>query len=430
MGRLATVTRAARRAAVTPQLVHFVLSSRRRADPYRAYRRLRKVDPLHRSPIGIWVLSRHADVMAALRHPAMGSDESKADPEAINLGVFRLFHRGDDRTRHEGPFIDVLRRLMLFLDPPDHTRLRSLVNKAFTPKRVAAVEPRILELVDEMLDELERRGHAELMSEFAYPLPARVICELLGVPADGQDVIVRNAPALATGLDPNPMRTPESIAAADAAVMALRQYLDGLIEERRREPGADLLSALIEAEDGGDRLDHEELVATLILLLIAGHETTANLIGNGLLALTRHPGELERFRRSAEGDREAIEELLRYDGPIQMTQRITLDDVEIDGERIPAGRIVVLCVGSANRDPAVFPDPDRLDLQRQPTQHVAFGGGSHFCVGAPLARVEARIALRTLVDRLGEFDVTAPRPAWRPSFTVRGLRHLHLTWRT
>lgn len=425
---MAAVAQATRRAVVTPQLVTFVVSPRRRADPYRAYRRLRRLDPVHRSPLGVWVLSRHADVTAALRHPAMGSDEAKADQEAINLGLFRLFNRGNKQTSHEGPFLDVMRRLMLFADPPDHTRLRSLVSKAFTPKRVAALEPRITDLVDEMLDDLAPKGGVELMSEFAYPLPARVICELLGVPTGGQDVIVRNAPALATGLDPNPMRTPDAITAANDAVLALREFLDGLIAERRRNLGDDLLSALIEAEDGGDRLDHEELIATLILLLIAGHETTANLIGNGLLALTRHPAELERFRAEAGSDREAVEELLRYDGPIQMTQRITLDEVEIDGARIPARRIVVLCVGSANRDPTVFPDPDRLDLARKPTQHVAFGGGSHFCIGAPLARAEARIALRALVERLGEFEVVDSRPAWRPSFTVRGLHHLHLRW--
>jgi cytochrome P450 len=219
------------------------------------------------------------------------------------------------------------------------------------------------------------------------------------------------------------MRTESALATANEATRQLTDYLTRLIAERRKEPGPDLLSRLIAAEEEGDKLSHDELVATALLLLIAGHETTANLIGNGLLALLRHPDELARFRAEPDLDRTAIEELLRYDGPVQMVERTTLEDVDIDGVTIPRGRVVVLCVSGANRDPAVFRHPNRLDLARDPNPHLAFSAGHHFCLGASLARVEARIALGQLIRRFPDLRATH-KPRWRPSFTIRGLREL------
>jgi cytochrome P450 len=412
-----------------PWLVAFVLLPRVRRRPHWQYRVVRAVDPVHESPFGLWVLSRHTDVVAALRSPYMGNDEDKADMSVLTPGPLKPFIKRQSQARVEGRFIDVIEQTMLFRDPPDHTRLRALVSKAFTPRRVDALAGRVQELVDEMLNEPAARGHVELMHEFAYPLPAKVICELLGVPKEDEAFIVAQAPALGTGLDPAPMRTPQSVAAANDATTALVDYLDALIAERKRAPRDDMLSALIAAEESGESLSHDELVSTFLLLLIAGHETTANLIGNGMLALLRHPDQLARLRVAPTGadlERSAVEELMRFDGPIQMVERITLDPVVIDGREIPTGRIVICLTAAANRDPGVFADPDRLDLGRTPNPHVGFGGGAHFCLGAALARLEGRIAIGTLARRFPGLRLLVPKPEWRPSFTIRGLRQLPL----
>jgi hypothetical protein len=397
-----------------------------RRRPHWQYRVVRTVDPVHRSPFGLWVLSRHEDVVAALRSPHMGNNEDEADMSVLTPGLLKPLIKRQSQARVEGRFIEVIDQTMLFRDPPDHTRLRALVSKAFTPRRIERLSNRVQELVDELLEAPGRRGYIELMREFAYPLPARVICELLGVPKQDEPLIVSHAPALGTGLDPAPMRTPASVAAANAATDALTDYLDGLIAERKRSPRDDMISALIAAEEAGDSLSHEELVSTFLLLLIAGHETTANLIGNGLLALLRHPDQLARLRTDEDLDRSAVEELMRFDGPIQMVERITLEPVVVGGREIPARRILVCLTAAANRDPAAFPDPDRLDLGRTPNPHVGFGGGAHFCLGAALARLEGRIAIGSLVRRFPGLRLLEPKPAWRPSFTIRGLKALPL----
>jgi cytochrome P450 len=316
--------------------------------------------------------------------------------------------------------------LMLFRDPPDHTRLRALVVKAFTPRRVESLAGRIQQLVDEILDDATPRGRMDLMRELAYPLPARIICELVGVPRTDVPLVVRHAPALAIGLDPGPMRPPEAVKRADHATVELIDYMSGLIAERRRSPGEDLLSALIAAEEDGETLSHDELVATVLLLLLAGHETTANLVGNGLSALYRNPSELVRLREDPGVEKTAVEELLRYDTPVQMTVRTALDDVEIDGHLVEKGRLAVLIIGAANRDPAVFESPSKLDLARSPNPHLAFGGGAHFCIGAPLARLEGRIVLSALVRRFPNLRVVGSER--RKSFTIRGFSRLEVAW--
>jgi cytochrome P450 len=411
-----------------PWLVAFIAVPRVRRRPHWQYRLVRTLDPVHESLFGLWLLSSHEDVAAALRSPHMGNNEDEADLSALTAGPLKPLIKRQSQARHEGRFVDVMDETMLFRDPPDHTRLRALVSKAFTPRRIEALTDRVRELVDEMLQEPAARGHVELMHEFAYPLPARVICELLGVPKDDEPFIVAQAPALGTGLDPAPMRTPQSVAAANEATNALVDYLDGLIAERKRAAQDDMLSALIAAEESGESLSHDELVSTILLLLIAGHETTANLIGNGVLALLRHPDQLARLRADddPELDRSAVEELMRFDGPIQMVERITLRPVVIGGREIPAGRIVVCLTAAANRDPAAFDDPDRLDLGRAPNPHVGFGGGAHFCLGAALARLEGRVAIGTLARRFPRLRLADTRPDWRPSFTIRGLRSLPL----
>jgi cytochrome P450 len=411
---------------VTPALIAFLASHRLRRHPHGAYRLLRWVDPVHLSPLGVVVLSRHHDVDAALRNPGLGSDESKADFAALKVGpLSRVLGAGPDRP--DGPFFERFSQLLLFRDPPDHTRLRRLVATAFTPRVAQSLAPRIETLIDELLAPLTHRREVELMSEFAYPLPVRVICELLGIPTGDATLFVHHAPALATGLDPSPMRAPAAIAAANRAAEVIVAYLDDLIARRRDEPGDDLLSRLIAAEDDGDTLSHDELVTTILLLLIAGHETTANLIGNGLVALHTNPRERDRLRDEPNIAKSAVEELLRYDGPVQMAERITLQPVELGRHHVPAGRIVVLCIGAANRDPAVFDTPDRLNLTRAPNPHLAFGAGGHFCLGAPLARIEAELALPALLQRLPDLTTGRIQTRWRPSFTIRGLSELSIT---
>jgi len=392
---------------------------------------LRTIDPVHRSPLGLTLLTRHADVSATMRNPVFGSDEGKADPDQLRVidRVSRLVSRGASDEESKGEFHDLFTDLMLFRDPPDHTRLRALVSKAFTPRRIQGLAGRVEEIVDELLAPGLARGGMDLMSEFAYPLPARVICELLGIPPGDHGLFVRHAPALATRLDPSPMRTIEGLRRADVATAELRGYLDGLIEVRRRAPRDDLLSALIAAEDGGASLDHGELIATVLLLVLAGHETTANVIGNAMQRLVRDRRLLDDLVACNDGDmKSAVEELLRLDGPVQMAERITLEPVDVAGHRLPAGNIVVLLLAAANRDPEVFPGPHRMQLDRTPNPHLAFGGGAHFCIGAPLARLELRVAMRALAHRLPPSVRLAGPPLHRRSFTIRGLEALPLVW--
>lgn len=419
-----------RRWVVTPGVVGFVASPALRRRPDRLYRWLRQIDPVHQSPFGVWLLSRHEDVAEALRNPDLGSDETKADLEALrrSLKVTAMLGRRHGARAQGGPFATVVSQMMLFRDPPDHTRLRALVARAFTPKRVAALQERVEAILDELLEEPARRGRIELMHELAYPLPARVICELLGVAAGDRPLIVKHAPALAGGLDPLPMRSPEAVAAANTATEQITALLDQLLTARQENPGDDLVSALIEAENDGDRLSRPELLAMLGLVLIAGHETTANLIGNAIVALLRQPEQMARLRADPGLDRTAVEELLRHDGPINMVSRVTLRPVTIAGARVPAGRIVVPLVAAANRDPAVFSDPDRLDVGRDPNPHLAFSAGTHYCIGASLARLEAGIVIPTLCRTFPYLHLEAP-PLRRPSFTIRGYQRLDLSLR-
>jgi cytochrome P450 len=427
-----------RRWLATPGVLGFVAMPWLRTRPHAPYRILRSLDPAHRSPSGVWILTGHAEVSAALRHPAMGSDESKVDLGTLHLGPFRrLLDEPTQQALREGqarevepssPAGQLMRRVMLFRDAPDHTRLRSLVNKAFTPRTVAALEDRVEEIVHRQLDYFTRSDTQEFMSQFAYPVPALVICELMGLPLADHTVIQSCAPALAARLDPSPMRNPAKLAAADRAVQQLTDYLLEVIAKRRDDPGEDLLSGLITAEEHGSALDQDELAAMAILLLIAGHETTANLLGNGLVALLSRPEQWELFRADEGLDRTAVEELMRFDGPIQMTERIALQDVEVGAAAIPSGSIAVLCLAAANRDPVVFDRPRSLDLARNPNPHVGFGGGAHFCIGAALARMEARVALRAIAERLPTLSLCSQRLKWRPSFTIRGLRELRLSW--
>jgi len=419
-----TVKDRAVRGVMTAGVVGFVASPRLRANPYWLYRAAHRLDPSHKSVIGVLLLTTHAEVATCLRDPRLGNDEDLADVSTLNLGVFkRLLGRGEPELGLYGQLLD---RTMLFRDAPDHTRLRSLVAKAFTARRVEELGGRIQEIVDEILDEAARNGRMDVMRELAYPLPARVICELLGVPAEDRDLVIAHAPALAVGIDPGPMRPAGVMAKADEATAILADYLRGLIAERRAAPRDDLLSALIEAEEEGDTLTEDELIATILLLLIAGHETTANLIGNALVALFKHGDQLDRWRSDDSLDKTAIEELLRFDSPVQMTMRIVLEDATIAKHDMPKGSFMVLCIGAANHDRTVFAEPTKLDLARTPNPHLSFGGGAHFCIGAPLARLEARIALTSLIRRFPDMKLVPRSAVRRKSFTIRGYSKLEV----
>ena len=379
------------------------------ADPYPTYRRLRTEDPVHHSPLDFWVLTRYEDVVAVLRDPRF-IKEPLAAFVAARFGV----------AVPPGVGVSMLDR-----DPPNHTRLRSLVSKAFTPRVVEGLRPRIQEIVDSLITRAEAAGSMDLIEELAYPLPVNVICEMLGVPVEDHERFKGWSLDIARGLD-SILLPPESEVPrrSGAARHAMTDYFRGLVAERRASPRGDLLSALIAAEEAGDKLSEDELLATCILLLIAGHETTVNLIGNGTLALLRHPGELRRLRENPGLIASAVEELLRYDGPVQRTARIPSTDVTIGGRTIGKGEMVMPFIGAADRDPAQFPDPDRLDLARTDNRHIAFGWGIHFCLGAPLARVEGQIAIDALVRRLPKLELVTDEPEYRQSLTLRGLKTL------
>jgi cytochrome P450 len=382
-----------------------------RPDPYPLYARLRELDPVHRSPAGPWVLTRHADATAVLRDPRFSPNPAHLRGERPLVGPRRLDTK-----------------VLLFLDPPDHTRIRSLVSKAFTPHRLRRLRPRVQELVDELLDRVEDQGSLELIADLAYPLPVSVICELLGIPEVDRDTFRRWSSDASRMLDRDLDLDEEALERGAAAIAGFTEHFVALIERRRREEGDDLLSALIAAEEAGERLSWEELLSTIILLFLAGHETTVNLIGNGALALLRNPDQLERLRSDPSLGPGAVEELLRYDSPVHVTARIATTDLEVGGTPVAAGEQVIVLVAAANRDPAVFAGPDRLDVGRRDNRHLSFSAGTHYCLGAALARMEGEIALGALVRRFPRLELVDPEPGYRDHLVLRGLRALPLSF--
>lgn len=380
-----------------------------RADPYPFYDMLRSYAPVfYWETWRIWFLTRHDDCNALLRDNRLGHGELfEAPPE------------------HQ-PLLEMQSRWMLVKNPPDHTRLRSLVHKAFTPRMIERLRQTIQDITDRLLDEVQDRGEMDLIAALAYPLPVTVIAAMLGVPAADRDKFHDWSNALARSLDLTD--DPAVYDRAATAAVDFTDYLRDLVEERRANPQDDLLSGLIAAEEAGDRLTTEELYATCALLLIAGHETTINLIGNGILALLRHPEQLQKLKENLGLIATAVEELLRYDSPVQLTSRVALADVEVRGQTLRAGQQVSFMLGAANRDPELFANAGALDITRKPNPHLAFGSGIHYCLGAPLARLEGQIAINTLLRRMPRLALATDSPQYNDNYVLRGLAALPLTF--
>jgi cytochrome P450 len=387
-------------------------------DPYPHYERLRSTDPMHVTPFGAFVASRHAEVSQVMRDKRFGKDYVERTKRRYGPAIM------------EQPVFRSMSHWMLQQDPPDHTRLRGLVVKAFTARRVEDMRPRIQEVVDHTLDRIAGQGHMDLIEDFAFRLPVTIICDMLGIPEDHREVFYNSSRDGGRLLDPVPL-TPAEIEKGNASNMMAAMYFQQLFELRRKSPGDDLTTQLVQAEEAGSKLSNEELTANIILLFGAGHETTVNLIGNGLLALHRNPDQLALLKANPSLISNAIEEFLRYDSSVQLTGRVALEDIDdLGGKKIPKGESVLCLLGSANRDPAVYPDrPDRLDITRPRIRPLSFGGGIHLCLGAQLARIEAEVAISTLLRRLPELRLDdAENPEWRPTFVLRGLKRLPASW--
>ena len=383
------------------------------ADPYPAYHAMRAAAPLVRAG-GVWYVTTYALADKVLKDQSFGRGEKYATLMRNALGP--------------GPLLDSLSKWILYLDPPDHTRIRSLVMRAFTPRAVSRLRAMIQTMVDELVDELVLGREADFLRDFAYPLPVQVICGLLGVPADDREDFKTWSADLGRGLQIT-AATPEVVRKGNVAAARLGEYFRALIDNRRARPRDGFLDDLIAAEYQGGSLSEDELLATVVLLFFAGHETTVNLLGNGLVALLRAPGEWAALRADPALARTAVEEMLRFDTPVQRVSRIALEDVDVAGERVLVGEMVMVLLGGANRDPAQFHEPDKFLIRRAEGAHLSFAAGPHYCVGATLARVEAEIAMATVARRCPDLALATEELTFRPNVFLRGLVSVPVTRR-
>jgi cytochrome P450 len=389
------------------------MSPQYREDPYLLYAAFRERAPMTLVDADHWLVLSHAEVSACLRHPLMSANEQRSN-------AFMRRTATDPILR-----VQIPPPSLLFMDPPDHTRLRGLVARAFTPRTVERLRAQAQAVVADLLDQMAAStGEIDLIGALAYPLPVKIICALLGVPQHDERRFSAWSKALVRSIDPSVLRSPKVEAQIADAHDELGSYLDHLVAVRAADPGGDdLISALLGVAAESDRIAHGELIELAALLLVAGHETTVNLIGNGTLALLRNPEQKAILQRHPELSDSAVDELLRFDSPVQMNERIATEDLELAGHTVEQGTELVLVLGAANRDPAAFPAPDVLDVTRDARRHVAFGGGIHRCLGAALARMEGQLAISALMARFPEI-VQAGDPVRRPTFTLRGLEHL------
>lgn len=389
------------------------------ANPYLLYRRLRETDPVFwDEKLNCWVLTGYADVVAALRDPRFSAQRFVTDTDWMPPEMVEAL----------GTPMRALTRQMLFLDPPDHTRLRGLVSKAFTPRVIEGLRTHIQQIVDELIDKMLPQGYTNLIQDFAYPLPAIVIAELLGVPPEDREQFFKWTNDFGTVIEGGEL-TQEEMVRAFLGVSEFIDYFRQIIAQRRTHPKDDLIQALVTAEEGGSMLSEEELLGNCILLLAAGHGTTTHLLGNGMLALLRHPAQYQLLKKDPDLLPLAVMELLRYDGPVQSTSRKATEDLTIRDKKIAAGQGVIMSLGGASHDPAQFADPDELNIQRVENRHLAFGQGIHYCLGAPLARLEAEIAFGTLLRRLPNPRIDDEKEiAFFPAMVFRGLNELPLVF--
>lgn len=389
-------------------------------NPYPVYDQLRINDPIHWSPENnYWIITRYSDIVAQVQNDQLSSNRIGAHAARMPAEAKEYFR----------PFFTAVGSWMLMIDPPDHTRLRGLVNKAFTPGVVENMRSLVQSLVDDMLARVKQRGRMDLMTDLANALPATVIAEMLGVPGADQQQFKSWSDDIAMGLGAiDSARTKEELFGlydlAQKSFLALASYFRERVAELRAKPAYNLLSALIQAEEQGDHLTEDELFANCVLLMIAGHETTTNLIGNGVLALLQNPEQKETLSRNPDTIVSAVEELLRYDSPVQKMGRIAMADMQIGDKQIHRGDLVCVSFAAGNRDPEQFARPAHLDIVRKPNRHLAFGHGLHYCVGAALARLEAQIAINTILSKFPELRLEAEDLEWNRNLTLRGLKSL------
>ena len=386
-------------------------------NPYPAYRRLLEEGSLHYLDVSgmwaVWAIFSHADCAAIAKDPRLSA--KRAERFLVTLP-----------TSRRAEFAELARRLslwMIFMDPPEHKRLRKLMNKGFSREAIETLRPQVEAIVNRMLDPLRHASEAELMEKFAYPMPVRVISEMLGVPETMQESFLRWSSAIAL-FNGSPDRTVEHARAAQEAVLALTDFFRQAVAARKQHKGTDLISFLIDIEEEGEVLTEEELYAQCVMMLFAGHETTRNLIGNGIYTLLQHPEQRRELCENPDLIRSAVEEILRYESPIQYTARVVQQEMEICGRRIPPRQTILCMLGAANRDPKQFKDPDRFDTRRLNNQHLAFSAGPHFCIGGQLARLEGQIAILQTIQRFPRMRLAAQTPEWVNNVGFRGLKTL------
>jgi hypothetical protein len=387
------------------------------ANPYPAFRALRESAPVWRSSFGRTFLTRYEDASLMLRDRRLGKDYTDAEALIRRFGP----------TAMREPAVIELSHMMLMRDPPDHTRLRGLVTKVFTARKIEDMRPGIQAITDRLLDQVAASGTMDAIRDLAFPLPVLVICELLGIPEADRARFVTATASGAALLNPVPP-TREELDRANEGTLATGAYFEALFEQRRRDPRDDLLTLLVQAEEAGDHLTPEELRANTSLLFAAGHETTVNLIGNGIWSLLGAPDQWAALRDDPALIPNAIEEILRFECPVQAVARTVAEPIMFGAETFAKGELIVALIGAANRDPEMFPDPDRLDVTRERLKPLSFGGGIHFCIGAQLARIEAEVVFSSLLRRMPDLRLADATPRWRQSFTLRGLTNLPVTW--
>jgi len=403
-------------AAFDPTLsLYHLLDPEVLANPYPLYRRLRTEDPIHWDPfLHTWVVTRYADVVTVFQRFSANRTPTPEQLAALGLASLK-------------PLAQVMVRQMLFLDPPAHGRVRGLASKAFTARRVERLRSHIHDITESLLDKVQAQGSMNVIEDLAYPLPAIVTAEMLGVPiADWRQLTEWSADfaQVLGNFQHNPDHAPKALRSLEA----MCAYFQAAVVDHRANPRDDLINALLTAEQDGDRLTEEEVVANTIVTMVGGQETTTNLIGNGMLTLLRHPDQLERLRADPSLIPSAIEELLRYESPSQHTARLAPEDTELGGKLIRKRQAVIAIMGAANRDPERFPEPDTLDVGRQDNRHLAFAWASHFCFGAPLARIEGQIAFEAVLRRMPDLRLQDERVTWRENLGLRGLNALHVTF--